>query len=307
MSATNPPFATEVSPGPSSVHFETTATASPWKRRGRKLVGNVAWHAVLIAASAFVLLPIVIVFLGSFKTIPEFFSSPYGLPASWDLSNYREAWAEANLQTAAVNSVISTTFGVVVSTALAALAAYGLSRFRFRAGMGIRLLFIGGLVVPVQLIILPLFIMFRQLGLLGGLLPLCLIFAVFGIPLATLVLTGFFAQLPRDLEDAARMDGASHLEIFWRIMIPLSRPALAAVVILNGVWMWNDFFLGFILISDKNAMTLPVAIMAFRGTYLTKWGLIFASVIISSVPVIVAYLMLSRQFIAGLTAGSVKG
>jgi raffinose/stachyose/melibiose transport system permease protein len=122
-----------------------------------------------------------------------------------------------------------------------------------------------------------------------------------------LVLTGFFAMLPRDLEDAARIDGASHREIFWRIMLPLSRPALAAVVILNGVWMWNDFFLGFILISDADAMTLPVAVMAFRGTYLTKWGLIFASVIISAIPVIAAYLALSRQFIAGLTAGSVKG
>jgi raffinose/stachyose/melibiose transport system permease protein len=280
---------------------------SPWKRQGKRIASEVAWHGALILASAFVLIPIVIVFFGSFKTIPEFFAAPYDLPERWDLANYREAWAEANLQTAARNSVISTAFGVAASTILAALAAYGLSRFAFSGRNALRLMFIGGLVVPVQLIILPLFIMFRQAGILGGLLPLCLIFAVFGIPLATLVLTGFFALLPRDLEDAARIDGASHLEIFWRIMVPLSRPAIAAVVILNGVWMWNDFFLGFILISDPDAMTLPVAIMAFRGTYLTKWGLIFASVIISSVPVVIAYLMLSRQFIAGLTAGSVKG
>ena len=122
-----------------------------------------------------------------------------------------------------------------------------------------------------------------------------------------LVLTGFFAVLPKDLEDAARIDGASHLEIFWRIMLPLSRPALAAVVILNGVWMWNDFFLGFILLNDADSQTLPVGIMAFRGTYMTEWGLIFASVTISVLPVVGAYLLLSRQFIAGLTAGSVKG
>lgn len=278
-----------------------------WKRRAKRILSDVAWHGALILACAFVLVPIVIVFFGSFKTIPEFFAAPYGLPKEWDLKNYRDAWAEANLQTAFVNSVISTGFGVIASTILAALAAYGLSRFDFSGRNSLRLLFIGGLVVPVQLIILPLFILFRQAGMLGGLLPLCLIFAVFGIPLATLVLTGFFALLPRDLEQAARIDGASHLEIFWRIMLPLSRPALAAVVILNGVWMWNDFFLGFILITDPDAMTLPVAIMAFRGTYLTKWGLIFASVIISTIPVVIAYLMLSRQFIAGLTAGSVKG
>jgi ABC-type glycerol-3-phosphate transport system permease component len=287
--------------------IQTCEVRPGWQRKASSMASGFAWHAVMIATCAFVLVPIVIVFFGSFKTIPEFFSNPYGLPDTWMLTNYRDAWNDANLQSAAVNSVISTVFGVGVSTLLAALAAYGISRFTFPGKLWLRLLFIGGLVVPVQLIILPLFIIFRQLGILGGLLPLCLVFAVFGIPLATLVLTGFFSLLPKDLEQAARIDGASHLEIFWRIVLPLSRPALAAVIILNGVWMWNDFFLGFILISDPDSMTLPVAIMAFRGTYLTKWGMIFASVIISSVPVIIAYLMLSRQFISGLTAGSVKG
>ncbi|CAN5588752.1 carbohydrate ABC transporter permease [soil metagenome] len=287
--------------------FGPAPTASRRQKQLKNLLGDIGWHLVLLAACAFVLLPIAMVFFGSFKTTAEFFQQPYALPESWNLDNYRQAWDEANLQSALVNSVISTGFGVGASTMLAALASYGLARFRFPGGLGLRLLFIGGLVVPVQLIILPLFVIFRDAGILGGLLPLCLIFATFGIPLAVLVLTGFFSLLPRDLEEAARIDGASHLEIFWRIMLPLSRPALAAVVILNGVWMWNDFFLGFILISDADAMTLPVAVMAFRGTYLTKWGLIFSSVIISSVPVIVAYLMLSRQFIAGLTAGSVKG
>ena len=183
----------------------------------------------------------------------------------------------------------------------------GLARFRFAGRLATRLLFIGGLVVPVQLIILPLFIMFRQIGILGDLRSLIAVYAIFGIPLGVLVLTGFFAALPRDLEEAARIDGASHFEVFWRIMLPLTRPAIAAVVILNGVWMWNDFFLGFILLTKPDAMTLPVAIMAFRGTFSTEWGLIFASVTVSALPVVIAYLLLSRQFIAGLTAGSVKG
>jgi raffinose/stachyose/melibiose transport system permease protein len=190
---------------------------------------------------------------------------------------------------------------------LAGLAAYGLARFRFRGRLGLRLLFVGGLIVPVQLIILPLFILFRQAGWLGELRSLVAVYAVFGIPIGVLVLTGFFAVLPKDLEEAARIDGASHWQIFWRIMLPLSRPALAATVILNGVWMWNDFFLGFILLTDPGAQTMPVAIMAFRGTYSTEWGLIFASVTVSALPVVLAYLLLSRQFIAGLTAGSVKG
>ncbi|HEY7033052.1 MAG TPA: carbohydrate ABC transporter permease [Thermomicrobiales bacterium] len=272
-----------------------------------RIVGSVAWHGVMLVVCGFVLIPIVMVIFGSFKTVDEFFSKPYSLPNSFGLFNYRKAWDEANIQTTMRNSVIATAVGVIVSTTLACVASYGLARFRFAARLGIRLLFVGGLVVPVQLIILPLFILFKQVHLLGSLWSLVVIYSVFGIPLGVLVMTGFFGILPRDLEDAARIDGASHFEIFLRIMLPLTRPAIAAVVILNGVWMWNDFFLGFILITKPNSMTLPVGIMAFRGTYSTEWGLIFASVTISILPVVAAYLLLSRQFIAGLTAGSVKG
>lgn len=286
---------------------EYTTPRPRWRKRARAIGGNLAWHGAMLVFCAFVLLPIAMVVLGSFKTVDQFFAKPYGLPDSFGLFNYRKAWHEANIATTLRNSVIATGVGVVVSTSLSCLAAYGLARFRFRGRMGIRLLFVGGLVVPVQLIILPLFITFRQIHLLGSLWPLILLYSTFGIPLGVLVLTGFFSVLPKDLEDAARIDGASHLQIFWRIMLPLTRPALAAVVVLNGVWMWNDFFLGFILITKQNSMTLPVGIMAFRGTYSTEWGLIFASVTISIIPVVAAYLLLSRQFIAGLTAGSVKG
>jgi raffinose/stachyose/melibiose transport system permease protein len=278
-----------------------------WQKQVAKIGGALAWHAVMIVVCAFVLIPIIMVVLGSFKTVNEFFDKPYGLPDSFDFFNYRKAWSEANLQRATWNSLLSTVLGVLFSTSLACLAAYGLSRFNFRFRLALRLAFIGGLVVPVQLIIIPIFVMFRQAGLLGSIWSLVLVYSVFGIPLGVLVLTGFFAVLPKDLEDAARIDGASHFQIFWRIMLPLTRPAIAAVVILNGVWMWNDFFLGLILLTRAKSQTLPVGIMAFRGTYTTEWGLIFASVTISILPVVVAYLLLSRQFIAGLTAGSVKG
>jgi raffinose/stachyose/melibiose transport system permease protein len=292
---------------PSIATREFTVPRPHWRRQLAKIGGAVAWHAVMLIVCAVVLFPIVMVVLGSFKTVTEFFSKPYGLPESFDFFNYRKAWDEANLQRATWNSFVSTVLGVIFSTSLACLAAYGLARFNFRLRMPLRLAFIGGLVVPVQLIIIPIFVMFRQANLLGSIWSLVLVYSVFGIPLGVLVLTSFFAVLPKDLEDAARIDGASHFQVFWRIMLPLTRPAIAAVVILNGVWMWNDFFLGLILLTRQNSQTLPVGIMAFRGTYTTEWGLIFASVTISVIPVVVAYLLLSRQFIAGLTAGSVKG
>ncbi len=261
----------------------------------------------MIAVCLIVLVPIIMVVLGSFKTVNEFFAKPYSLPETYDFFNYSKAWSEANIQTTLRNSLLVTALSVGISTVFSCLAAYGIARFRFTGRMGLRLLFVGGLVVPVQLIILPIFVILKDLGILGDIRALIAVYSVFGIPLGVLVLSGFFGLLPKDLEDAARIDGASHLEIFWRIMLPLSRPAIAAVVILNGVWIWNDFFLGFILINNRDAETMPVGIMSFRGTYSTEWGLIFASVTISALPVVVAYLLLSRQFIAGLTAGSVKG
>lgn len=281
--------------------------ASKTRKRLLRIGGAILWHGTMLLVCGFVLIPIIMVVLGSFKTVQEFFSNPYGLPKAWDFFNYTKAWDQANIQTTMRNSIFITATGVLISTTLACLASYGLARFNFPGRIPLRLIFIGGLVVPVQLIILPIFIMFREWGLLGSLWSLVILYSVFGIPLGVLVLTGFFGVLPKDLEDAARIDGASHFQIFWRIMLPLTRPAIAAVMILNGVWMWNDFFLGFILIRDKAQMTLPLGIMNFRGTYITEWGLIFASVTISVIPVIVAYLLLSKQFIAGLTAGSVKG
>lgn len=287
--------------------MSATASGPIGQKRWTKIAGSVAWHAVMIVVCAIVLIPIAMVILGSFKTVPEFFDTPYGLPEAFDFFNYEKAWDEANLQRATWNSLVSTVLGVGISTVLASLAAYGLARFTFRWRMPLRLAFVGGLVVPVQLIIIPIFVMFRQVDLLGSIWSLVLVYSVLGIPLAVLVMTGFFQALPRDLEEAARIDGANHFQIFWRIMLPLTRPALAAVIILNGVWMWNDFFLGLILLTREESQTLPVGIMAFRGTYTTEWGLIFASVCISVAPVVIAYLLLSRQFIAGLTAGSVKG
>ncbi|MGI9149690.1 MAG: carbohydrate ABC transporter permease [Chloroflexota bacterium] len=275
--------------------------------RTRGLLESVVWHALLIVVSLLVLVPIVFLVLGSFKTVQQFFAAPYGLPQSWTLSNYVRAWQEAAISTTFPNSVIVTTSSVIISTTLACLAAYGIARFSFRLRTGVRLLFVGGLVVPVQLIMLPLFVLLREIGALGTLPGLIIAYSVFGIPLGVLILVGFFATLPRDLEDAARIDGASHFRVFLDVMLPLMRPALAAVVILNGVWMWNDFFIALILSTRPDTHTLPVGIINFYGTYSTEWGLIFANVTISLLPVLLAYVALSRQFISGLTAGAVKG
>ena len=136
---------------------------------------------------------------------------------------------------------------------------------------------------------------------------LILPYTAMGLPLGVLILTPLIATMPRDLGDAARIDGANEWQIFTRIVLPMLRPGLASVVILNGVWMWNEFFMPLVLALNPSTQTLPVGIMSFVGTYSTEWGLIFASVVIATAPVVIAYIAMSRQFIAGLSAGAMKG
>ena len=171
----------------------------------------------------------------------------------------------------------------------------------------IRLLFVGGLIVPVQLIMVAIFIIMRWIGLLGTLGSLILVYSTFGIPLGVLVLVGFFQALPKELGEAATIDGASDFQTFMRIILPLSMAPILTVVILNGVWIWNDFFIALVLSTKPSVETLPLGILNFFGVYSTEWGLIFASVVLSALPVVALYLLMTRRFIAGMTAGSVKG
>jgi raffinose/stachyose/melibiose transport system permease protein len=273
---------------------------------GRGRIGAGARHALLVTASLIVVLPIVYIVIASFKSVPEFFSNPFGLPESWQWENYVRAWTEANVATTLPNSVIVTGISDVASTLLSSLIAYGISRRRRPFAMAFYFLFISGMLVPIQLIILPLFVLLKGIGLFGTLFALICPYIALGLPLGVLILTPLVAALPRDLSDAARVDGATEMQIFWRVILPLMRPGLASVAILNGVWMWNDFFIPLVISQKESVQTLPVGIMSFVGVYSTEWGLLFASVVVSAAPLVVAYLAMTRQFVAGLTAGAMK-
>lgn len=268
---------------------------------------RVARHGLLSAASLVVLIPIAYVVIASLKSVPEIFGNPYGLPQEWAWSNYTEAWQQARLGLALTNSVIVTVVAVSVSTLLSAMIGYGLSRRERPLAGALYVLFASGLLIPVQLIVLPLFVLMRDIGLLGTLLSLILPYTAMALPIGVLVLTPLFAGVPRDLGDAARIDGCSEWQVFRRIMLPLMRPGIASVVILNGVWMWNEFFVPLVMAIRPEIQTLPVGIMSFVGTYSTEWGLIFASVVLATAPAVLAYVLMARQFISGMTAGAVKG
>jgi raffinose/stachyose/melibiose transport system permease protein len=264
-------------------------------------------QVVLLANAVLVLAPMVIMGLSAFKTTQEIFQNPFGLPASWRLDNFSRVWVQAHFAQYFRNSVVVTVASIVIILAFGAMAGYALGRFRFKGNDLLYLYFLSGLMLPIRLGIIPLFILMRDLGLLNTHWALILIYAASGLPSAVFILTGFFRTLPSDLDSAARIDGAGEWMIFRRIMLPLVRPAVVIVAIYNLIPVWNDFFFPLVFIQSDRLKTVPLGMTAFFGQYYTDWATLFAGLTLAAVPVVALYVLLSQHFIRGLTAGAVKG
>lgn len=251
--------------------------------------------------------PLVLMILTAFKKTREIFFDPFGLPGSWQLKNFIEVWHKAHFNIYFFNSVMVSVISILVLLTVASMAAYALARFRFKLNTLIFMLFLAGIMIPIRLGILPLFILMRDLGLLDTRLSLILTYAASGMPMSVFILTGFFKTLPYELTDAARVDGCNEFQIFYKILLPLIRPALATVAIVNFVPWWNDFFFPLLFIKSDALKTIPLGMTIFFGQYMTDWGLLFAGMVIASIPLFILYILMSKQFISGLTSGAVKG
>jgi raffinose/stachyose/melibiose transport system permease protein len=269
--------------------------------------GRLATQAVLLANAILVLAPMVIMALSAFKSTREIFQNPFGLPAVWRLENFSRVWVEARFALYFRNSVVVTLASLLIILAFGAMAGYALGRFRFAGNDALYLYFLSGLMLPIRLGIIPLFILMRNLRLLDTPWALILTYAASGLPSAVFILTGFFRALPADLDSAARIDGAGEWLIFRGVLLPLVRPALVIVTIYNLIPIWNDFFFPLVFIQSDRLKTLPLGMTAFFGQYYTDWALLFAGLTLAAVPVIALYVLLSQHFIRGLTAGAVKG
>ena len=264
-------------------------------------------QGLLLANTLLVLLPMGFMILSSFKTTREIFQRPFGWPASPSLRNYAAVWETAHFGVYFVNSVIVTVGAMLVILMAGTLAAYALGRYRFRGNDFLYLFFLSGIMVPIRLAIIPLFILMRDLRLLDTHWSLILVYAASGLSSAVFILTGFFRALPQDLDSAARIDGAGELNILIRVMLPLVRPALAIVAVYNVIPIWNDFFFPLVFIHQDRLKTLPLGMTVFFGEFAANWALLFAGLTLAAAPVIGLYILMSRQFIKGLTAGAVKG
>ena len=274
-------------------------------RRTARVVLSTGQHAFLLVFALFAILPGVFSVLASFKNLFDFYNDPLGLPTVWHWENYVQVWSEARVPQAALNTFTVVALSVPLILAFSCCAAYGMSRFVFRGNNVLYYLFLLGMIIPAQLTILPQVLLEKNLGLINTYAGLILPYVGIHMPFATFVLASFARTLPGELHDAALIDGANEWQAFVRIMLPLLRPAVATVAILNSVSIWNDFF--FPLIVSPKLPMLQVAVYGLVGQYSTNWGQIFAGVVLSALPLVVAYLLLTRQFIAGLSAGAIKG
>ena len=263
-------------------------------------------HALLWFNTALMLVPIVIMIMAAFKTTGEIYASPFALPKTWSLTNLHTIWRETAFPRYLANSLMVTVSSVVLILTVSYMAAYALARYSFRGNALLYLFFLSGLMVPLKLAIIPLFIQLTSIGLIDSHAGLVLVYTAMGLPSAIFIMTGFLRTLPGELEDQARIDGASEGRIMVSIMLPLSKPALVIAGIHNAVPIWNDFFFPLVFIQNDRLKTLPQGLTIFMGEFNTDWGVLFAGLTLSALPITLLYVLLSRQFISGLTSGAVK-
>lgn len=263
---------------------------------------------ICAVVAAIVLIPMLATALGGLRSTGELLTEPFSIPKTLRWDNYgRVLGAGSPFWGELVNSLLAVAGTLVVLLVAASLAAFVLARITFPGRELVFNLFLFGLLFPLTVAVLPLYITIRQLGLLDTLWGVILPQVAFALPTTILILRNFFRAIPQELEDAATIDGASTLGFFWRVLLPLSRPALAVVSMLAAVASWNNFLLPLLVLTTDTQWTLPLGALQFQQQYATDWAAVLAFVTISMIPAIVIYLLAERQIVAGLTAGAVKG
>ncbi|HEY1683193.1 MAG TPA: carbohydrate ABC transporter permease [Tepidisphaeraceae bacterium] len=269
-------------------------------------------YVLLLTYFLIVVYPMFWLLYSSFKSDQQIFLDPFSLPTHLHGENYQHAWFGGNFQQYFANSVIVTVTTVLVTTLLAAMTAYALARFEFPLAKPIYYYFLAGLMIPVQLAIVPLFFIMRSMHLLDSLQGLFLVYLGFGFPFSVFILTGFFRSLPASLHESALLDGATELQAFFKIMLPLSRPGLITVAIFLFLGNWNEFYVAFMTLSGKGSehiRTLPLGLanITIVANYRSDWGMAFAGLVLMMLPTLIGYVFLQKHLTKGITAGAVKG
>lgn len=287
----------------------STKTKAKRKKLQRKKVSvkRMLIYAVLILFAIINAYPIVWMVINSFKSESEFAVNQFGLPKEFVFENYTSAWNTANFGVLFTNSIFIVIVATAITVLIGAIASYFLARFDFKMNKVIYTFFIFGMLIPIHATLVPMFILMRNLGLLNAPITLLFPYIAFHLPITIFLLTSFMKAFPKDIEESAVMDGCGIFRIFWSIILPMSRPAVATVVILNFIYNWNEFSFALVLINDPQLQTLPLGLASFAGQFTTNYGAQMAGLTMSLLPIIAFYLMLEKEIVKGMTAGAVKG
>lgn len=268
----------------------------------RATIAIVLWFLTAIWAS-----PVLWMAMISLRTTEEFYKSPYALPipAHWD--KFASAWFDFGYQTYFVNSAIVCLGAVAILVFVGSLAAFYFARYNFRYKEVLYMAIFASIMLPPQITILALFEMLVGYGLYNSLTGLILVYAASHLPLTLYLLRNAFAQIPHELEEAARIDGASDFAIFWRIMFPIARPAVVVVTIINFIEFWNEFLYAVVLVNEQGKRTLPLAVMFFVGEQYENVGMLATGLMIATVPILIVYGFFSERITKSLTSGALAG
>jgi raffinose/stachyose/melibiose transport system permease protein len=274
--------------------------------RSGRAQSSIPNHIILSLLAAFSILPVIMLVMNSFKSTAEIGSNPFGIPQDFRFQNYIDAWNQGNYATTLTNSAILTIGTIIGTLALAGLAAYALARLKLKGSNIIGFYFMVGTAVPPYLFIIPLFYMWRQIGLVNSHLGLIIIYVALHSPFATFLLRSYMVNLPEEFIEAARIDGATHWQVYRHVILPLSWPGFMTAGLVVGLAVWNEFVFGLTFLQKAELKPVATSLFAFQQQFVRDWGLTNAGSVIMVLPVVILFLLLQRRFIEGLTQGGLK-
>jgi raffinose/stachyose/melibiose transport system permease protein len=290
---------------PRDIPIPVRPGAARGRAHARRLVRNLVIALLVVVEVA----PLLWLLLSSFKTQSEFVNDPaWSLPGKWDFHNYADAWSSGHVGLYIRNSLLATAPSLALIIVLGTAAGFALEVMIWRGRHQVLLVFLLGIMVPSQMILLPLFRVYFQSGLSGTMWPLIITYTAVGLPLTVFMMATYFRAVPREIFEAATLDGAGMLTAFWRIGFPVVRNAVFTVALVQFFFIWNDLLVSLTFTTDDNLRTIQVGLLNFTGQYgETAYGPLFAAISINVVGALVLYLLINQRIIKGLTAGAVKG
>lgn len=277
------------------------------KHKHRDIGYNIVRYVILILLTLCAIIPFVILPIVSLKTKSSFIKSPLTLPTSLNFKNYITVFNRADILRSFINSFTITAGSLLAEILIGTLAAYAITKMKFKRANLFAAAFMIPMVFPVQTITIPVYIIFKNLNLLNTYIGMIILYAAIGVPLVVFMMTSFMKTIPIQISESAMIDGASHFRIYRSLILPLMKPVISTVIVISGLSVWNDFYLPQIMLTSTEMKTLPLRIYDFYGQYSSDWTLICTCLVYVILPIIVLYCIMQKNIISGIASGAVKG